>query len=75
MPCPESGRRSPALASGRYGVAAVAVAAVVPAALVPVEVGVGVGDPVLGGFVCCGVTVCRGVAVCCGDGVAAGVGE
>lgn len=69
-----------ALASDRYGVAEVVPADAVPAEaavadVVPVEVGVGVGDPVPGGFVCCGVTVCRGVAVRCGDGVAAGVGE
>jgi hypothetical protein len=50
-------------------------AEVAVADVVPVEVGVGVGDPVPGGFVCCGVTVCRGVAVRCGDGTIVGVGE
>jgi hypothetical protein len=39
-----------------------------------VEVGVGVGCAVVGGFVGRGVTVCCGVAVRRGDGVSVGVG-
>jgi hypothetical protein len=81
MPClGERGGEVPAAASGRYGVADVAVAGVavadvVPADVVPVEVGVGVGGAVAGRLVACGVTVCPGVAVRCGDGATVGVGE
>src|SRR5262249_28043357 len=69
------GGEVPALASGCYGVADVAVADVAVPDVVAVEVGVGVGGSVAGGLVACGVTVCLGVAVRCGDGVTVGVGE